>query len=454
MKMNKKEIKPLFRATLTLLLLLPLSLPSLQRPNLILISVDTLRADHLGCYGYYRNSSPRIDALAAEGILFQRCLTESPLTVPAMATIMTSLPAYKHGAKRNGLSIFEGLTTLAELLSQNQYRSAGFISNWPLKDRLSGLGKGFDHYQEIFTRKRWLGMINPEGEAPDVNQAVETWLSRRENREDPFFLWIHYIEPHAPYKQRPDFPLAPYDETKHGRGSKRKHVDAYDSEIAYADQYVGLLLDLLDKEKILENSMLIFCADHGESFGEHDYYQHGRRLYDTCLHVPLILRLPRAESAGKRDKRLCSLMDIAPTLLSAAGIPPGKWMEGRNLLDREHHRDSVYSEAYKGAALLKRGDLFKRKVQPIRFSIATGEYKLIFNEQSNRFEAYHKPSDPFEEQNRYSPGEPELRDLRKQLISHIRDVKTYIRLGEKKFKQPAKMTVEDMEKLKSLGYID
>jgi len=445
---------PVKRFSLLLFFLFSITMPATETPNLILISVDTLRADHLGCYGYYRNTSPHIDSLAAHGILFTRCLTESPLSVPAMATVMTSLPAFKHGAKRNGLSVYEGLSTLADLLSRGKYRTAGFISNWPLKDRLSGLGKGFDHYQEIFTRKRWLGMINPEGMAPDVNQAVEHWLNRNGNHSGPFFLWIHYIEPHAPYINHPGISLAPFDRKKHGAGAKRKLIDPYDSEIVYVDRHIGLLIDLFKGKKVLDNSVLIFTADHGESFGEHDYYQHGRRLYDDCLHVPLIIRLPGSAQAGTRNRGLCSLTDIAPTLLYAAGIPKGKWMEGQNLLGGDVHKEFVFSEAYKGAALLKRGERFKRKVQPIRFAITTPEFKLIFNQHENNFEAYHTRSDPFEEQEQFTSLRNDLRTFRTLLITHIRDLKSYIKLGEKKFKQPAKMTLEDLEKLKSLGYID
>ena len=198
----------------------------------------------------------------------------------------------------------------------------------------------------------------------------------------------------------------------------------------------------------------MLTADHGESFGEHHYFQHGRRLYDTCLHVPLIIRLPRAELAGQKKGHLCSLVDLAPTLLDRAGIPKEETMEGQNLLCGEYSKTAVFSEAYKGAALLKRGEHFKRKVQPIRFAVSTAEHKLIFNQGGNNFEAYSLTEDPFEEREITHSLLQSLKDLRTLLISHIRDVKAYIKLSEKKFKQPAKMTQDDLDKLASLGYID
>lgn len=433
---------------------LGVNLSAETRPHLILISIDTLRADHLGCYGYHRDTSPRIDQLAQASTRFTRCYTESPLTVPAMSTMMTSLPAYKHGAKRNGLSIYQGLGTLADSLHQNGYLTAGFISNWPLKDRLSGLGKGFVHYEEIFTKKRWLGLVNPEGGAQEINGAVRHWLEQNTGKQEPLFLWIHYSEPHAPYVLHKEFAFPPFIPERYGQGARKKPIEAYDTEIAYTDHQIGILLDLLKEKGLMQNAVVMLLADHGESFGEHHEFQHGRRLYNTCLQVPLILRLPKENPPVLEDHRLCSLADVAPTLMSCAGLKPESWMEGKNLLETGDGPEFLFSEAYKGAALIKRGELFKRKVHPIRFSIITRQYKLIYNQSDNSFEAYDQIRDPFEEKNHFMATHQTLRELRLQLIAHIRDLKTYLELGEKKYRQPAKMTQDDLDKLRSLGYID
>ncbi|MCP4214110.1 MAG: sulfatase-like hydrolase/transferase, partial [bacterium] len=214
----KKERHPLMGALLLFLIgtvLFGIKAEATDKPlkptpkNIILISVDTLRADHLGCYGYPLNTSPNIDALAGDGVLFSRCFTLTPLTAPAFATVFTSLPPHKHGAKRNGFGIFKKVKALPFYLKRYGYKSAAVISNWPLKKKLSRLDRHFDNYYEVFTQKRYLGMTNPEGDAPTVNRKTFGWLEK--NHKKRFFLWVHYTDPHALYVPHKDFK---YDYTK------------------------------------------------------------------------------------------------------------------------------------------------------------------------------------------------------------------------------------------------
>ncbi len=165
--------------------------------NVIIISVDTLRADHLGCYGYPLNTSPTIDALSRDGILFSNCYTLTPLTSPSFSTMMTALPPHKHGAKRNGLGIYKKIKTLPYYLQRYGYRTGAVISNWPLRKRLAGLHQGFDSYYEVFTKKRYWGIMNSEGQSPAVNRKAIEWLKKNHGKR--FFLWVQYTEPHAPY---------------------------------------------------------------------------------------------------------------------------------------------------------------------------------------------------------------------------------------------------------------
>ena len=150
----------------------------LHSTNVIIIAVDTLRADHLGCYDYPKNTSPNIDKFAKDSIKFNNCYTPSPLTTPAFASMLSSLPPYKHGAKRNGMSIFDRIKILPQFLKRYGYYSGAFVSNWTLKKKLTGLNRGFDTYTEVLHKKRWFGIMNPEGKAPEVNKGQN---SRKRN---------------------------------------------------------------------------------------------------------------------------------------------------------------------------------------------------------------------------------------------------------------------------------
>ena len=199
----KRSVQPYTRAGFLIFILIwvlgcqCLLTETISRKNIIIISVDTLRADHLGCYGYPLNTSPEIDAFSRDGILFRQSYSITPLTSPAFSSMLTSLPPHKHGSKRNGLSIYKDIRTLPWFLKSYGYTSAAFISNWSLRKRLCGLHKDFDVYIEVLEKRRWMGVLNTEGDARIVSQKAGAWLEK--NAEKTFFLWVHYTEPHAPY---------------------------------------------------------------------------------------------------------------------------------------------------------------------------------------------------------------------------------------------------------------
>lgn len=435
---------------LVLAFLMCLSCSFLRSHNIIIIAVDTLRVDHLGCYGYPRNTSPNIDDFALDGVKFKNCYTPSPLTTPAFASMLTSLPPYKHGAKRNGMSIFDRIETLPHFLNQHGYYSGAFVSNWTLNKKLTLLDRGFDTYTEVFTKRRWFGIINKEGEAPEINKRVFRWLER--NKEKKFFLWVHYTEPHAPYIYHKGFDHG-YDKIMpeiYPDGSHHKKIKRYDTEVGFDDFYIGELLQKIKEYGLYEDSLVIFLADHGESFGEHEYFGHGRRLYNSCLHVPLIIKLPGNKDANTEVNRNVSLLDIAPTILSLLGYPiPGE-MEGRNLFHPENRERILYFEAYRGVAEEEKGKVYHLKVKPIRYGLLKGHYKLIFDDG---FEAYNLINDNFELKNIYKNPDKEFAAATNLLQEFMTTVKEFIKYSKKYHKQRSRLTEEELEKLKALGYI-
>ncbi|MCK4556026.1 MAG: sulfatase [Candidatus Aminicenantes bacterium] len=418
--------------------------------NVIIIAVDTLRADHLGCYGYPRNTSPNIDQFAEDGVKFTRCFTPSPLTTPAFASMLSSLPPYKHGAKRNGMSVFDRVKILPQYLRRHGYYSGAFISNWTLKKDLTLLNRGFDTYTEVFNKRRWLGMVSAEGDAKKVNEAALRWIYNNSKRK--FFIWIHYTDPHDPYVYHKEFDNG-YKEVipeAYPEGSDFKKIRKYDTEIGYTDQYIGELIKRIKELNLYDDSLIIFMADHGESFGEHDYYGHGRRLYNSGLHVPLIVKLPGNINDHTVIERNVSILDIAPTILSQLEIPVPEDMVGDNLLNPKIDERVLYFETYKGAVHQDRGKKFHLKVEPVRYGLLRDNMKMIYD---NGFEVYNIQKDWFESKNVNKNPNGEFAVLSDLLNEFIAKVKEFIEYSKKYLKQRSNLTEEDIKKLKSLGYI-
>jgi len=352
-----------------------------KRPNIILISIDTLRADHLSCYGYPRATSPAIDRLAAEGIRFERTASTASFTLPAHASMMTGLFPTSHGAtyqNRDPRSFtVSGIgpehPTLAGLLRDAGYDTAGFVSG-PLMSRQFGFSRGFQWYDDRYdrlqsARARLLSRtvlfrvlsaakifndrdLDSQRIAGEMNPLVLSWLRQRGHSSAgrPFFLFVHYWDPHAPYD-----PPAPWGRSDDGSPLSHAAVEydmdrlltgdytmtppaladtlaLYDGEISYVDQQVGLLIDAMRQSGVLDDSMLVLTSDHGESFGEHAHWEHSRVLYEDLLHVPFILRLPAARHGGTVQKDVIAQpTDILPTALSVAGLAVPRDAEGRDL---------------------------------------------------------------------------------------------------------------------------
>ena len=273
--------------------------------NVVIITTDTTRADHLGCYGNRGIETPVLDQLAREGILCSQAITPSPSTLPAHSSLMTGLYPYRHGARSNGtFRVADGITTLAERLKSQGYRTGAAISAFVLDSRF-GLDRGFDSYDDDLTRglKYSVHMFR-ERAAELTNEVAVKWL--RENAQQPFFLWVHYFDPHAVY-----LPPEPF--------RSRYAEEPYDGEIAYVDSQIGALLTQLEELGVRDKTLVVYTADHGEGLGEHGEFTHSLLAYDGTLRVPLIFHAPRGLPSGKVITRQTSLVDVMPTVLSLLG---------------------------------------------------------------------------------------------------------------------------------------
>jgi len=309
-----------------------------SKPPVILITIDTLRADHLGCYGYPSETSPTLDKLAENGILFENHYTVMTHTLPSHCSIMTALFPREHEVLMNGWRMRSGITTLAELFLEQGYETGAFVGSKVL-DRDRGLATGFEVYEEGRRRE-----FERDGEA--VNKDVLRWL---ENRSGPFFLWIHYWDPHYPYSAPKPFnkrynlddPLysKAFEDLKKWYPEKAldakdperikgfiARLPAYDNEVAYTDHNVGVVLAKLREISAYEPSIICVTSDHGEGFGEHSNWTHGMTLNQEEARVPLILKLPGETRQRSTYSGNTSSVQIAPSLLSLAGIPVPKAM--------------------------------------------------------------------------------------------------------------------------------
>lgn len=279
--------------------------------NVVLISVDTLRADHLGCYGDARATTPQIDGLAAAGVRFERAQAPVPLTLPSHATILTGLRPPAHGARGNTMRLEPGALTLAEILSARGMSTAAFVGAAVLRSA-AGLSQGFDVYDDDMGGAP--SAAHAERPAAEVSRRATAWLEA--NHARPFFLFLHYFDPHYPYS--PPEPFA-------SRGD-----DPYAGEIAYTDEQVGRVLDALQALGHAEDTLVIFTADHGESRGEHDEPTHGWFVYQSTLRVPLIIRGPGV-SPGRVVSERVGLVDILPTVLARLSAEPPPAVHGLDL---------------------------------------------------------------------------------------------------------------------------
>ena len=400
--------------------------------NILFFTLDTTRADHLGCYGYHRAETPNMDRLAETGILFKNTTCQVPLTLPSHSSIFTGTYPFYHGVRDNGGFYLESdRTTLAEVLKENGMATSAFVGAFVVDSRW-GLDQGIDYYYDNFdfTEYKRVSLDSVQRKGGKVIEAFFEWFEK--NYQKRFFSWIHLYDPHTPYE-----PPEPY-KTRFSKWD----WGLYDGEIAYVDDLIGKVLDKLMERDVLEKTLIVIVGDHGESLGQHKEPTHGFFVYDAAISVPLIMHLPSRYLRGKKVNARVETVDIMPTLLHILGLPLPSEIQGKSLLplilDKNSNQERfAYSETYYPRYHFGWSELK---------SLQNSRYKYI---QAPRPELYDIVNDPNELTNIYRQ---KIR-IGKQFEQNLNSLLQKMSAEGIEEKGPQKLDEEAIEKLKALGYV-
>ncbi len=395
--------------------------PEIVPENVLLITLDTTRADRLGCYGHRAAQTPALDRLAASGVIFEQAFCPVPLTLPAHASLLTGTYPKVHGLRVNQAgSLGPSLQTMAESFKQRGFRTAAFVSAWML-DSTFGLDRGFDLYADDLTGETERAITVEQSGEKTCDSALE-WLGQ--GAERPFFAWVHFFDPHSPYE-----PPAPWNE---------RLADPYDGEIAFVDSQVERLLQWLENGGLLEKTLVVVAGDHGEAFGEHGEALHGYFIYNPTMRVPLIFSFQAALPAGKVVTTSVGLIDLYPTVMDLMGweIPPG--IDGRSLAPSltggELQAEPVYGESEYPRLAFGWAPLS---------SLTTEEWRYI---EAPEAELYSRTSDPEELVNVVDEHSDMALRLRNQLLE-LQDSMVPREM------EAVALDPEAQRRLESLGYV-
>jgi len=396
--------------------------------NVILVTLDTTRADRLGCYGFRNIETSTIDMFASRGIKFEKCFSTTPLTLPAHTTIMTgTLPPF-HGVRDNGAFIVPPeIKTIAELFKEKGYSTSAFVAAYVL-DSKWGLNQGFDTYFDSFDLSKFerISLGTVQRPANEVIDEALPWLER--NKSGKFFTWIHLYDPHTPYE-----PPAPYD--------KQYPTHPYLGEIAFMDSQLGRVWDFLEANGLVRNTFLVVAGDHGESLGEHEEGAHGFFIYQSAIHVPLIFVTPFPKLQGRSSPRISSLADVLPTLCEMTGLPAPAQTQGESLV-----------ASFEGPKKGRVPYAYSESFYP-RFHFGWSELKAIQNDRYKLIlapvpELYDVVNDPSEEKNLVYLEKETFDDMNAEAGRFIAgSAKNGYEMDTRKVDE------ETREKLAALGYI-
>jgi choline-sulfatase len=395
----------------------PVAAGSFRGAPIILISIDTLRSDRLPVYGYANGQTPAIDALAADGIVFERAYSNVPLTLPSHVSMLTGLLPPDHGVRNNVGYRYDAARypAITSSLRAEGYESAAAISSYVMRGN-TGLNDAFDFYDDAIANEANVALGRLQRSGTTTLEVAKSWLDRRNDK--PFFLFFHIYEPHGPYEAPEPF--------------RSRNADPYDAEVAASDDVVGKLLEHLKAKGLYDRSMIILLSDHGEGLGDHGEDEHGVFLYREALQVPLIVKLPDSARKGERVAAPVELTDVAPTIAFTAGLDPLPAWKGVNILDpkalaaeRQFYAETLYPRIHLGWSELR--------------SLMVGSHHYI---EAPKPELYDLSADPAERTN-------VLRDQRRVYAAMRERLSKY----GTAMVAPAAVDPEEAAKLEALGYL-
>lgn len=393
--------------------------------GVLLVSIDTLRADHLGVYGYHRATSPRIDDLARRSLVFDRAFAASSWTLPSLATLQTGLPPQAHLCNDNDSALDPSVTTLAERLRETGVATMA-VANHVFMHRRHRLDQGFDVYDDTLVARNFRRSHEAVTSEDVTDRALALIRAHQSgNRGGRWFLWAHYFDPHHVYHRHEGFDF----------GSEE--IDLYDSEIAFTDYHVGRLLDGLEELGIADETAVILCADHGEAFGEHNSRRHRQDLFVETARVPLLVCAPGL--APGRVARPVSIADIPATVLDLFGLPQGA-------LERSTFSRSLLAPAGQGPPPLL--ELTSRFV-PAWEAIAEGPWELVVERGSGRSHLFDASSDPRQERDLAAERPERVRAMMESLELWTSRARALATGGAR-----ARLGAEETEALRQLGYVE
>jgi len=453
-------------ALILVALIFPGCRESRKKVPIILITLDTVRADHLSVYGYFRDTTPFLKDFSEQCVTFNQAYTSIPLTLPSHLGLFSSHYPIQHSIDTNYKALGKWrYPLLAEVLRGNKYKTCAIVASIVLK-REFGLDRGFKTYQDSHFEQTIRIPVIKDGKekvweqkkrrAEDVVRRAKYWLEDDNHKDKKFFLWLHFWDAHTPYDLPPDYEREFADDAQFRKYLEDNayllpedypQVNEYDNSIRYLDEQLKNFFKYLDDEGILSKSLVIITADHGEGLGQHKWYKHGKHLYQGAVHIPLLIKFPNGRWAGKKIDSPVNLIDIAPTILDYLRIKDSLHSQGKSLLPLINDKvkdirecEFLQRQGYKEKPEEEVNDWEPGK----KYGALCGDWKIIYSTEAEP-ELYSLKSDPLELKNLAKDEPQKYADLKKK-------IDFYLSLEDRSLAGTAEVSEEMKKKLEALGY--